>query len=108
MAIAYYTSYAAGNQGGTETPESIAARVAEAVNRRLGDKPPAGGIYHAEGPTEDGGWWVFDVWASDEEYETFRREVVQPALDEAGVAVSPPEVRRLRVWWDSSRMGGGA
>ena len=107
MAVAFYSSYAPGTIGGAEAPEEMAARVAERVNRELGGQPPEGGIYHAEGPTEEGGWWVFDVWASEEDYETFRRRILQPALDEAGVPV-PSEVRRLRVWWDSSQAGGGS
>ena len=105
MVIAYYTSYPPGLQSGSDTPESIAARVAERVNQRLGGKPPAGGIYHAEGPTDEGGWWVFDVWASDADFEAFRRDILQPAMD--GIAIPPPaEMRRLQVWWDSSQRGG--
>ncbi|MEA2531278.1 MAG: hypothetical protein QOG89_2922, partial [Thermomicrobiales bacterium] len=42
-----------------------------------------------------------------QDFETFRQQILQPALE--GVNVPPPaETRRLQVWWDSSQMGGGS
>ena len=52
----------------------VSQQVSEQVNAKLGPQPPQGGIFHAEGPTEDGGWWVFDVWASDQDKANFDRK----------------------------------
>ncbi|MEA2513585.1 MAG: hypothetical protein QOJ59_3072 [Thermomicrobiales bacterium] len=107
LAVAYFTTYPPADLGDSETPEAVAQRVADRVNQQLQGKPPAGAIHHAEGPTDEGGWWIFDVWALDQDFETFRQQILQPALE--GVNVPPPaETRRLQVWWDSSQMGGGS
>jgi hypothetical protein len=106
MAIAYYAVYAKGDEG-TEAPEKIAGRVAERINRELGGKPPKGGIYHAEGPTDDGGWWIFNVWQSEDDFTAFRQQILRPALEEVN-AQPPTEMRRLQVWWDSSQVQAGS
>ena len=107
MAVAYYLSFSAENLTGGEQPERLAQLVGESITRQLGDQPPAGALFHSEGPTDDGGWWVFDVWASEQDFETFRRDVLQPAFDEHNVP-PPSEVRRLQVWAETSQMGGGS
>ena len=48
MAIAYFKQW-------PQAPEGTAQRVADRINERLAGQPPAGGIYHAEGPTDEGG-----------------------------------------------------
>ncbi|MEA2596699.1 MAG: hypothetical protein QOF01_3168, partial [Thermomicrobiales bacterium] len=63
-------TYPPADLGDSETPEAVAQRVADRVNQQLQGKPPAGAIHHAEGPTDEGGWWIFDVWALDQDFET--------------------------------------
>jgi hypothetical protein len=100
MAVAYFTQWPAGGPAETST------RVAEQVNAALQGRPPEGGIYHAEGPTEDGGWWTFNVWESAEARQAFTQQILQPALDAANA--SSGDVRQLQVTWDSSQMRGGS
>ena len=45
---------------------------------------PTGGLYHAEGPTADGGWWTFNVWESTEAQQRFADEVLHPVLTDVG------------------------
>jgi hypothetical protein len=99
MAIAYFSQY-------SQVEPGTAEQAAAAINERLGNQPPAGGLYHAEGPTDDGGWWTFNVWASAEDFTSFREQILQPVLDEVGAA--PGEQRELRVQWDTSQLRGGA
>jgi hypothetical protein len=54
---------------------------------RLADNPPAGNLVRLAGPVE-GGWRVISVWESQEAWDTFRRERLQPALRQAG---RPPQ-----------------
>jgi len=54
MAIAVFSEW-------TQAPTDASQRVAESINRKLGGSFPAGGLYHAEGPNDDGGWWTFNV-----------------------------------------------
>ena len=98
MAVAYFSQWP---QADPET----AQRVAERVNQQLGGQPPEGGIYHAEGPTDDGGWWTFNVWTSEDAHDTFARQILDPALREADAP--PSQVRLLRVNWESSLVQGG-
>ena len=95
MAVALFTRWPAG-------PAETSQQVAERINQRLGDRPPAGGLYHAEGPTDDGGWWTFNVWESEDAVRRFHQEILHPVLDEVGA--SRGEVRRLQVAWDTSQM----
>lgn len=104
MAIAYYATYGPEHRAASEAPEALAQRVADGARAKLGQQAPAGNIYHAEGPTADGGWWVFDVWQSAEALQTFLTEILQPVLADAGIG-QPDEVRQLPVWWESSQMG---
>ena len=99
MAVAYFTQW-------PQADPELSQRLAERINQSLGDQPPAGGLYHAEGPTEEGGWWAFDVWASAEAFETFRQQILQPALDEFNAPQG--ERRQLQVHWDTSQLPGGA
>ena len=99
MAVAYFSEW-------PPAPEGTSQRVGERISQRLAGRGPAGGIYHAEGPTDGGGWWTFNVWASAEAFDDFDRPILQPALQEAGAP--PARVRQLPVQWDSSRMAGGS
>ena len=95
MAVAYFCQWG-------QVPEGTADRVGERVSQRLGKgQGPVGGIYHAEGATEDGGWWSFDVWESADAYQDFARQIFYPVLDEVGTP--HPQVRHLQVAWDTSQ-----
>ena len=57
----------------------------EALQRQmnLDDDPPAGALARLGGPHE-GGWRIIAAWESQEAFETFRRERLEPALRQAG------------------------
>ncbi|MGH3001659.1 MAG: hypothetical protein ACRDM1_03150 [Gaiellaceae bacterium] len=64
-------------------------RVQEALG--VGDNPPAGGLVHATGFDEDAGVFrIFDVWESQEAWETFLNDrlmpVVRPMMEQGGRA----------------------
>jgi hypothetical protein len=61
----------------------------EKVRAQLGLEAPAGGIFHAAGPSPNGGWRVFEVWESEEDARRFRDERLLPAFDAAGVPRPP-------------------
>ena len=61
----------------------------------LGGRMPSGGISHAAGPTEVG-WRVVDVWESQEAFDTFFREQLDQALQNAGL--EPPQVQTWAVY----------
>ncbi len=67
-----------------ETP-GVTAADDEAIQQRLNlaAQPPAGALARLAGPI-DGGWRVLSVWESPEAWETFRRERLEPALQQAG------------------------
>ena len=51
--------------------------------------PPQGSRFRVAGPTE-GGWRIISVWDSQEAFDTFRRERLEPALKKAGR--QPPQI----------------
>ncbi len=52
---------------------------------------PDGRVYHVAAPSS-GGWFVVDVWESQEQFDRFG-EVLIPTLQAAGVTPATPEVR---------------
>jgi hypothetical protein len=54
------------------------------------DWPVPGLITHTAGPTPDG-WFVADVWESEDEFQRFG-EIVMPILREVGAADVQPQV----------------
>ncbi|MGJ7908942.1 hypothetical protein ACOQFL_20960 [Actinopolyspora sp. H202] len=50
---------------------------------------PAGGIFHAAGPSPNGGWLVIEVWESEEDAHRFVEERLRPAFQAAGVPPPP-------------------
>jgi hypothetical protein len=96
MSVAYFS----------ETPNvdpATARSVIDAVTASMGANPvPAGGRFHAEGPTDDGGWWTFDIWDSDDDWRRFRDDHLMPVLRDAGL--DEPPARRLTVTWDTTQM----
>ena len=70
----------------TEGTQEIYAKVRE----RLGLEKPAGGIFHAAGPSPSGGWRVIEVWESEEDAKRFVKERLLPAFEAVG-ATPPPQ-----------------
>jgi hypothetical protein len=60
------------------------------VVEALRGKTVEGRIFHVAGPME-GGWRVVDVWESQEAVNKFFQELLGPALQEAGIAATPPQ-----------------
>ena len=50
---------------------------------------PDGFISHYAGPMKDG-WFVFDMWESQEDFERFAQERLGPALAAASRGQAPP------------------
>ena len=63
--------------GTAELDEEIQKNMSFAAN------PPAGFMARLAGPVE-GGWRVISVWESQEAFDTFRREQLEPAWRQAG------------------------
>jgi hypothetical protein len=82
-----------------DNPEG-SEEVYEKVRAQVGLDAPAGGIFHAAGPSPSGGWRVLEVWESEEEARRFRDERLMPAFDAAGVPRPqvPPEVWELSTY----------
>jgi hypothetical protein len=57
---------------------------------------PAGMLAHTGG-AKDGGWVVFEVWASQADQEAFMRDRLGPALAEAGVEGPPARLEWIEV-----------
>ena len=57
----------------------------DAVNRKLeegGGMQQDGHVFHCVGAMEGGGFRVFDVWESQEQFDDFRENKLGPAIDE--------------------------
>jgi hypothetical protein len=65
------------------------------VAEAYGGDPMPGVISHAAGPTEDGGWWAFDVYESQEAAD----RIGPPAIEQLKSlgAGAPSTVRMLEV-----------
>ena len=70
------------------------AEVYDKVRAKIGLDAPAGRIFHAAGPSPNGGWRVIEVWDSEEDARRFREERLMPAFDAAGVPrpQTPPQI----------------
>ncbi len=92
MAVAFYS------ETSNVTPVQ-AKQIGDEVTRHLGgpNMGPEGGLFHADGPTPEGGWWTFDIWESDEAATRFHDGILYPAIAQAGL--EPPTPRRLEVAW---------
>ncbi|MEV4679836.1 hypothetical protein [Streptomyces kurssanovii] len=60
------------------------------VREQLGVEKPAGGIFHAAGPSPDGGWRVIEIWESEDDAKRFVQERLMPALQAAGASGPMP------------------
>ena len=95
MSVAYYS----------KTPNTTLEqvnRVRAFIREQLAgrDVPSDGGLFHADGPTDDGGWWSFDLFEADEHFTRWHEDVTAPAFAQAGMEV---QFRRLEVDWDSTQ-----
>ncbi len=68
----------------------------DAVNRQLeadGLIAQDGHIFHCAGAMEGGGFRVFDVWETQQQFERFREEALVPAINAvAGDQTGPPNL----------------
>jgi hypothetical protein len=56
---------------------------------------PDGLIMHSAGPA-DGGWYVYDVWESEDHLQRFLQERLMPAIRESGAPMGdPPQVYEI-------------
>lgn len=62
----------------------------EAARQKMGLDAPAGGILHVAGPSPSGGWWVIEVFDSEEEARRFLTERLGPAFKALEAASPPP------------------
>lgn len=74
---------------GEGVTEEAYDQIAEKVNLSL--DPPPGLIFHSIGFT-DGHGHTFDVWESEEAFQAFMQERLQPAMEQAGIGGAPPEI----------------
>jgi hypothetical protein len=72
-----------------ENPEG-SQEVYDKVREQLGLEKPAGGIFHAAGPSPDGGWRVIELWESEEDAKRFVKERLLPAFKAVGAPTPPP------------------
>jgi hypothetical protein len=82
-----------------DNPEG-SQEIYEKVRAQLGLEEPGGGIFHAAGPSPNGGWRVMEVFESEEDARRFRQERLMPAFDAAGVPRPPgaPEFWQLHTY----------
>ena len=79
-----------------DNPEG-SQEIYEKVRAELGEEGPSGGIFHAAGPSPNGGWRVMEVFESEEDARRFREERLMPAFDAVGAPRPPgrPEIWQL-------------
>ena len=82
-----------------DNPEG-SQEIYEKVRAQMGLEAPAGGIFHASGPSPNGGWRVLEVFESEEDAMRFREERLMPAFDAAGASRPPgrPEIWQLHTY----------
>jgi hypothetical protein len=71
------------NPGGSQ-------EIYDTVREKIGLEKPAGGIFHAAGPSPNGGWRVIEVWESEQDAKQFVKERLLPAFDAVGAPPPPP------------------
>lgn len=90
MAVVYMFEYPGVTQ---EQYEEMARRL------EIPSEGPPGGMGHYAGPM-DGGWWIFEVWDSEESAQRFY-DSIRPVVEASGASL--PQPRRLPVY---SNFGG--
>jgi hypothetical protein len=72
-----------------DNPEG-SQEIYDTVREKIGLDRPAGGIFHAAGPSPNGGWRVIEVWQSKEDAQRFVKERLLPAFEAVGAPLPPP------------------
>jgi hypothetical protein len=72
-----------------DNPEG-SQEIYEGIRAQLGLDKPAGGIFHAAGPSPNGGWRVIEVWESEEDAKRFVKERLLPAFQATSAPPPPP------------------
>jgi hypothetical protein len=94
MAVAFIMDFAGSNAA---QYDAVVEKMA------LGDRLPAGAMFHAAGPT-DTGWRVCDVWETAEAFQQFADAKIGPISSEVGMPA--PQVRAFEA--ADVRRGGSA
>lgn len=76
-----------------DTP-GVTAEQFDAMQRQLniGSETPRGGLAQLAGPA-GGAWRVISVWESQEAWDAFRRDILEPAFQRMGMPVP-----QFQVW----------
>ncbi|MGH2371818.1 MAG: hypothetical protein ACRDI2_26905 [Chloroflexota bacterium] len=77
-----------------DNPEG-SQEIYEKVRAQLGLEAPAGGIFHAAGPSPNGGWRVLEVWESEEDARRFAQERLMPAFDAAAAGLAIAQLHEV-------------
>lgn len=72
-----------------DNPEG-SQEIYDQVREQVGLERPAGGIFHAAGPSPNGGWRVLEVFESEEDARRFAKERLLPAFEAVGAPAPPP------------------
>jgi hypothetical protein len=97
MSVAYYAEIP------SITREQI-EQVTGFINEHVGETGPEGSLFHADGPTDGGGWWAFELFVSEDEFDRFNQDILTPAFTQAGIGA--PMYRRLEVTWNTIEIPG--
>jgi hypothetical protein len=77
------------------------AQLDQQIMQQIGvspSSPPAGALARFAGPAE-GGWRVISVWESQDAWDTFRRERMEPAFRQAGQQMPTFQVWQLETFF---------
>jgi hypothetical protein len=70
--------------------------------RESGNANPQGLLHHVGGPTPDG-WFVCDVWESQQEFERFG-ETLMPLMMKHNIPQTPPQVMPVNYEYNSAEV----
>jgi hypothetical protein len=68
---------------------NVTQELYDRVREHLGLDAPAGGIFHAAGPSPGGGWRVIELWDSEDDAQRFFAERLGPAFEAVGITGRP-------------------
>jgi hypothetical protein len=68
----------------------VGEEMATRVEVEVGEAPIAGLVAHVSGPSPTG-WRIIDVWETEEDYNRFLVERLNPALQVATSGMAPPD-----------------